>query len=377
MKNAFGTVEFAKLVFEKVFQIDIDRLLTLADAWKHRRAPVPLDFASIKAEADAAGYEDLDKVAALLANDQPVWSLHENFVVFTDSINRLSKRLVDLQNRDLGGSKSILTFDKDDDDTLDFVSAAANLRSIIFGIETKSKFDIKQMSGNIIPAIATTNAIVAGLVVTQAFKVLSNDLTHAKMVYVSQPPSRMLSSGALLPANRDCAVCGVARASIEVDITKLTLGQFIDDVLKEKLSYTDEISVMTSKLLYDVEFDDNLDKTFEQLGIQDGSFITVMDEDEPEDGSTARVNLEFLVLTKEFSSEPAYTLEAISGIPRKPRPEAAESDSDENMVVPASTKRKADEIVETSNGNKKAKTETSGTSETIVLDDEDGTFLID
>lgn len=39
----------------------------------------------------------------------------------------------------------MLAFDKDDEDTLDFVAATANLRSFIFGIETKSKFDIKRM----------------------------------------------------------------------------------------------------------------------------------------------------------------------------------------------------------------------------------------
>ena len=66
---------------------------------------------------------------------------------------------------DLDAAEPIITFDKDDEDTLDFVAASANLRSIIFGIETKSRFDIKQMAGNIIPAIATTNAIVAGLCV--------------------------------------------------------------------------------------------------------------------------------------------------------------------------------------------------------------------
>jgi ubiquitin-like 1-activating enzyme E1 B len=41
-------------------------------------------------------------------------------------------------------SSAILSFDKDDDDTLDFVAAAANLRSLVFGIEIKSKFDIKR-----------------------------------------------------------------------------------------------------------------------------------------------------------------------------------------------------------------------------------------
>lgn len=38
----------------------------------------------------------------------------------------------------------LLSFDKDDDDILDFVASSANLRSIIFGIETRSKFDIKR-----------------------------------------------------------------------------------------------------------------------------------------------------------------------------------------------------------------------------------------
>jgi len=76
----------------------------------------------------------------------------------------------------------IIIFDKDDEDTLDFVTASANLRSIIFGIETKSRFDLKQMAGNIIPAIATTNAIVAGLCVLQAFKVLRGDYSSAKEV---------------------------------------------------------------------------------------------------------------------------------------------------------------------------------------------------
>ena len=82
---------------------------------------------------------------------------------------------------------AMLTFDKDDDDTLDFVAATANMRAIVFGIEPRSKFDIKQMAGNIIPAIATTNAMTAGLCVLQAFKVMREDLAKAKMVSISIP----------------------------------------------------------------------------------------------------------------------------------------------------------------------------------------------
>ncbi len=44
-----------------------------------------------------------------------------------------------------------------------FVAAAANLRSAVFGIPLLSLFDAKGIAGNIIPAIATTNAVIAGL----------------------------------------------------------------------------------------------------------------------------------------------------------------------------------------------------------------------
>ena len=61
------------------------------------------------------------------------------------SLRRLSLRLQQAQTCDTADAGStVLTFDKDDEDTLDFVAASANLRSTVFGIETKSKFDIKR-----------------------------------------------------------------------------------------------------------------------------------------------------------------------------------------------------------------------------------------
>lgn len=124
-----------------------------------------------------------------------------------NSLDRLSKRLKALQEVSKDEVQPILMFDKDDVDTLDFVTATSNLRASIFGIEAKSKFDTKrtctpssafilaaftdscyrsllfvEMAGNIIPAIATANAMTAGLCVLQAFKVLNDDFQNAKMV---------------------------------------------------------------------------------------------------------------------------------------------------------------------------------------------------
>lgn len=65
-----------------------------------------------------------------------------------------------------------LAFDKDHAIIMSFVAACANIRAKIFGIPMKSQFDIKAMAGNIIPAIASTNAIVAGIIVTEAVRVI-------------------------------------------------------------------------------------------------------------------------------------------------------------------------------------------------------------
>ena len=151
-----GSPEFAHKVFTKVFKEDIDRLRGMEDMWKTRKAPEPLDFEKI--QGDASSIEP-----TISSNDQKVWTLAEDLVVFKDrfdlflvppvvilltdmyhSLDRLSKRLKTLLDTTKNDVKPILVFDKDDVDTLDFVTASANLRATIFGIEPKSKFDTKR-----------------------------------------------------------------------------------------------------------------------------------------------------------------------------------------------------------------------------------------
>lgn len=113
---------------------------------------------------------------------------------------------------------SFILFLQDDEIAMDFVAAASNIRSHIFGIPMKSRFTIKckfwcivcslfiayipwlfgtnifcfhvvnfsifflAMAGNIIPAIATTNAIISGLIVMEALKILSGNIKKCKSV---------------------------------------------------------------------------------------------------------------------------------------------------------------------------------------------------
>lgn len=119
---------------------------------------------------------------------------------------------------------------QDDPPAMDFVTAAANLRMYIFSMTMKSRFDVKckfssdsagvggyhwsykvsvlnlfiplqvhihiqgnvwsllvdllvtAMAGNIIPAIATTNAVIAGLIVLEGLKILSGQIESCRTV---------------------------------------------------------------------------------------------------------------------------------------------------------------------------------------------------
>lgn len=108
--------------------------------WKTKRPPEPLDCEVLQKEA-------LGICKTIAQQDQAIWTVAENYAVFVDSLRRLSARMEETRAKANPGNVSpILTFDKDDADTLDFVVASANLRSHIFGIEMRSKFDIKRAS---------------------------------------------------------------------------------------------------------------------------------------------------------------------------------------------------------------------------------------
>jgi ubiquitin-like 1-activating enzyme E1 B len=158
----------------------------MADMWKSRSPPTPLDYDAIlkgtfttqngngvasssSSVASGSGQNNGSSkpvtngqangtASASSLKDQRALSLKDNLDLFISrwdltsgscpfvlilfkSTNRLATRL--------RNGEDTITFDKDDDDTLDFVTASSNLRSYAYGIEGKTRWEVKGLSSSL------------------------------------------------------------------------------------------------------------------------------------------------------------------------------------------------------------------------------------
>lgn len=136
------------------------------------------------------------------------------------------------------------------------------------------------MAGNIIPAIATTNAIVAGAQILQLIHALKAQWKDAKAIWYARTPLRALNSTALTAPSSLCPTCRTPYVPIKIDSKSLTVGQFKKDILDDWLGIDYDISMVEgTRIIYDPDFDDNAEKTFDDLQIGQGSQLQVNDED--------------------------------------------------------------------------------------------------
>ncbi|KAF8121528.1 hypothetical protein EV363DRAFT_1363686 [Boletus edulis] len=301
LRSSQTTDDAAKTVFEKVFDADIKNLLSMADMWRSREKPTPLDFDTIldgsfvlkepnkivasssNSKGQVNGHANGDAVKPSSSNgngglkDQRALTLRDNLYLFVSSTNRLALRV-------RAGEKTI-AFDKDDDDTLDFVTATSNLRSAAYYIERKTRWQVKEMAGNIIPAIATTNAIISGLIVLQALHLLRKSYTSLKNVHLQFKPAVPLSTVNLCPPNPQCGICRDTYPKVQCDPSRVTLSELVNGILgdgegEDRGTGKRDVSVYEDKrVLSDPDWDDNDDRTLESLGVTRGKFLTIVDEE--------------------------------------------------------------------------------------------------
>lgn len=290
LKKSITTEKFPYDLIKKIYQDDVEKSLRLESLWKTRQKPVPLDFSK-----HAESLENLVQDPSndlLLSNDTKDWSTLENLYV-------LVKSTISLQNR-LAKGETIISFDKDDEDTLNFVAAAANLRSHVFGIPNKTKFDIKEIAGNIIPAIATTNAIISGFSNLGSLDFFSDSARaeQSKAVFISIKHNKRATSALVEKPNAKCASCGItskAIAGFDASALELSLQEFIDAVV-EKYGYNGDISIIlgSSKLIYDFDFEDNVAKKLKDIsGFVNNEVVLIQDDDDE------LQNLELLIHIRE------------------------------------------------------------------------------
>ncbi|KAJ7510269.1 hypothetical protein B0H11DRAFT_1181473 [Mycena galericulata] len=331
----------AKLVFQKVFDADIRNLLIMSDMWRARAPPVPLDFDAILDGTFELRREEPPAVVATAPNgksngapknvnavasgsgsngangvdstppgagsglkDQKQLSLKDNVLLFISSTERLAARLQ--------AGEDTITFDKDDDDGLDFVTATSNLRSAAYGIGGKTRWEVKEMAGNIIPAIATTNAIVSGLIVLQALQILRKSYDKLRNVHLQVKPAVPLSTITMCPPNPSCGVCRDTYGKILCDPKRALLGDVVRGVLGGDER---EVSVYEDKrVLSDPDWEDNYERTLESLNVSRGMFLTIVDED----GEWGTISVGLGVLPADHPADaPPFILP--DPLPRPPR----------------------------------------------------------
>ncbi|XP_066992767.2 SUMO-activating enzyme subunit 2 isoform X2 [Anabrus simplex] len=265
-----------KKLFQKLFHDDINYLLSMGNLWKSRRPPTPLVWDDLP---DAvAGSSKVTKDGAL--KDQKTWSIAECANIFAQSCTNLRNQLESLKKDD------VLVWDKDDKNAMDFVAACANIRAHIFGIPQKTRFDIKSMAGNIIPAIATSNAIIAGVVVLHAFRVLQSEWEKCQSVYLRLKPNHrgqlIVPEKSLNQPNKNCYVCAAKNeVTLCLDVNTMTVKELEEQVLKKALNMVapDVISSTGTVIISSEEGEtaENNPKKLNEMGVLDGSILKVDD----------------------------------------------------------------------------------------------------
>ncbi|EEC82353.1 SUMO-activating enzyme subunit 2 isoform X2 [Oryza sativa Japonica Group] len=248
--------QYARRIYDHVFGYNIEVALENEETWKNRRRPNPIyirDTLPEEAIRQNGSSRDINNeqeepsamVSLGLRNPQEIWSLADNSRVFLEAL----KLFFEKREKEIGN----LVFDKDDQLAVEFVTTAANIRASSFGIPLHSLFEAKGVAGNIVHAVATTNAIIAGLIVIEAIKVLHGDYKKYRMTYCLEHPSRKMLLMPIEPfePNKSCYVCSETPLLLEVNTKTTKLREVIEKIIKSKLGMNLPLVMIGSTLVFE------------------------------------------------------------------------------------------------------------------------------
>jgi len=173
----------AEGVFDELFQNQIQKQID-SDPKKFEKLKLLVLKETL---TKSVGNEDIIEENA--ETKQKIYTVGEYAHLFIWSFRKLLE-----MKKNLG----FMSFEKDDDLCIKFVTAASNLRSFVFSIELLNEFQTKEIAGNIIPAICSTNAIVAAIEVSEALKYLrflakETEKSNSKECYVQNDVEKKIN----------------------------------------------------------------------------------------------------------------------------------------------------------------------------------------
>lgn len=249
------------LLFKKIFIDDIKKLTNKNDENIHL-------------------LEEIPSCKTFVLPLQIDWNIIYNF---EDKLSILRTLYGDMLEND-----KINDFDKDDQKSMLFVYALANCRAYIFGIKEESLWETKSIAGTIIPAIPTSNAIIAALALQLANSILHEEPNSRRYIrlqkYYENNP-HILRIGPDQRQNKNCH-CRNTFVDINIgcDFSKTTfalLGEFI-----RKNRQLRDVEIFFNELIYvnfgDLDDDEwkmiTCEETFNMLGFKNKEFFEVYND---------------------------------------------------------------------------------------------------